>query len=116
MKNNELGLALNELGFVISVFGKETIESQLNIKNKHEMVLVVTSDSMDKAKAQLAYGITKTIGGITVGHYNKHCSRPEFGLVYTLNYASEELMCIALLNHAQKSSQILISLAESNKK
>jgi hypothetical protein len=113
MKNNQLVPALNEEGFIVSLHDKD-IERDLNIKNKHEIVIVVTSDALTEAKAELAYGITKTLTGLSLGYYNKHCSRSEFGLTYTLIHPSEELMCLALYNHAKRVTHTLISLAKNN--
>jgi hypothetical protein len=115
MKINELVPAINEAGFQVSVYDKHEIEHKTGIKNEHTSLLVVTSPEMLAAKAELAYGITKTPSEIKVGHYNKHSGRSEFGLVYTLSYRYEELMCIAVSHHVIRTSQMLINFAKNNK-
>jgi len=114
MKNNELIPALNDKGFVVGIFDKKYIEAQLNIKNKHDKVIVVTSEAMTQAKAELAYGITKTNEGMELTYYNKHCSRSEFALTYTLLFENEEHMLFTLFNHVKRTSQILINLMHNN--
>ena len=114
MKDNQLVPALNDEGFIVSVYEGVEIEDKLNIKNRHDKVLVVNSEDMTQAKAELAYGINKTDIGLELNHYNKHCDRTELALTYTLIFENEELMWSALLIHVKRTSKILINLSQNN--
>lgn len=116
MQINQLIPTLNENGIDVEVYNDLIlIEQELHIKEIHDHVLVLSSQMLADAGAKIAYGINKMPDGILVSYYNKHISRPEFGMTYKCMHLTPELMCLNIVAHSKTLAKSLTSLAESTK-